>query len=403
MKFHKIYRIKIVLVSAVLWFFISGFACQVLEAGEPNQTIRIIPEEEMPAILELIANAIRENYEQIRTWSGEIDKKMTWVSTGNAAKEISIFTESKDETLKSIQQNVEEKVTFTIDMKENLIYIDKFREKDQFLNPITGVDLGRKSNHPIQSTKIATPNYVIETGPFSFEKDTGRTLKNRAVKKPLRWEQQTGWYKLEDIWDPRRAFFAGYDVTWNSLESLIKKINKYGKIEFDGYRFKMEEHQKGDDIEYKMIIPSVVNMERSKPEHYIILTKVFSSQCGFNTTYWESTTGDGKPIQKYTWEYEFTNGIYLPKKVIEKVYDPNGIVTSEYDSVYKNNKANQEIPLETFTYKNLGLKNGDKFVDKIAGKEYEFKDANLVFVADLPTSASGKKETTTAEPNNPPK
>jgi hypothetical protein len=32
----------------------------------------------------------------------------------------------------------------------------------------------------------------------------------------------------------------------------------------------------------------------------------------------------------------------------------------------------------TFTYKNLGLKNGDQFIDKILQKEYTYQNGELI-------------------------
>jgi hypothetical protein len=121
-----------------------------------------------------------------------------------------------------------------------------------------------------------------------------------------------------------------------------------------------------------------VNLERSKPEHYAILTIIFSSHCGFNMIYWEAATGSGMVFQKQTWEYELIDNIYLPKRRIIKLYGSNGEMTSEYDSAYKNNKVNKEIPPETFEYINLNLKDGDKFIDKIENKEYAYQGGELV-------------------------
>ncbi|MDD5065349.1 MAG: hypothetical protein PHQ35_11400, partial [Phycisphaerae bacterium] len=354
-----------------------------LGAEEPNQAVRIIPDEEVPAILELIANAIRGNYEQIKTWSGEINKKITWVHTGSLAEDLfRNATNAKGEAPKAILQKAEDKITFAVDANKSLVYVDTLRDKpSNYFNYNTGDNVGNSGPIPIWSTIIATPDCLLKGDAYSFEKGTGGVLHKRAEKKSSKREPQGDLY--EGRYDPRKAFFAEAGVTWNTLESLIKKINKYGKIEFDGYRFKIEEHKKGDNIEYKIIEPAVVNIERSRPEHYAILTMVFSSRDGFNMTYWDAATGSGVVFQKHTWEYELVDGIYLPRRRIIKIYDPNGTVTDEYDSTYKNNKVNQEISPETFTYKNLGLKDGDKFVDKIAGKEYKFQDANLVFVADV--------------------
>jgi hypothetical protein len=317
MKFHKESQMKIIFV--LLWFFISGFACRALGAEKPNQTVRIIPDEEVPAILELIANAIRENYEQIKTWSGEIDKEITWVHTGSLAEELfRNATDAKGEMPKTILQKAEDKITFSVDANKNLVYVDTLRDKPStYFNYNTGDSVGNSGPNPIWETIIATPDHLFVGGTHSFEKGTGRVLHKSAEKKLSRLEPQSNLY--EGRYDPRKAFFAGADVTWNTFNSLIKKINKYGKIEFDGYKFKIEEQKKGDNIEYKIIEPSVVNMERSQPEHYVIITMIFSSRDGFNMTYWDAATGNGVVFQKQIWEYELVDGIYLPKRKIIKI------------------------------------------------------------------------------------
>jgi len=377
MNSYKRYRIKTILVCVLLWFLISGFAYQALGAEEPNQIVRIITEEGMPIVLELIANNIRENYERIKTWSGEIDKRTTWVHTGSLAEDIfKNATDAKGETPEAILQKVEDRITFAVDAKKNFVYVDTSQENPRkYFNYKTGNDLGNSRSRPDYSTIIAKPDFLLKSEAYSFEKRTDRLLHKKAEKKPSEREQQTGWYKYKDVSDPRRVFFPGAEFTWDNLDWLIKRLNRTKKIEFDGYSFKIEERQKGDVIEYKIIKPSVVNLERSKPEHYAILTEVFSSQCGFNMIYFEAATGSGMVFQKYTWEYEFTNGVYLPKRVIVELYDSKGKLTDEYDSTYENNKVNQKIPPGIFEYTNLKLMEGDVFVDEILKKQYRYKEA----------------------------
>ncbi len=377
MKFYTQLSIKTVLAYVLVWFMILGFAYQALAVEEPNQTIRIVPEEEMPIILELIANDIRQNYERIKIWSGEIEKKMTWVHTGSLAEDI--FKNAKDtkgEVPEAILQNSEDKITFAVDANNNFVYVDTLRDKpSKYFNYNTGAYVGNSGPSPIWSTVIAKPDFLLKADAHSFEKGTGRLLNKRVGKKSSEREQQTGWYKYKDVYDPRRSFFPGAGFTWEDLDWSIKRLNKFGKIEFDGYKFQMEERMKVDTIEYKIISPSVVNMERSKPEHYAILTMIFSSQCGFNMIYWEAATGSGMVFQKYTWEYELIDGVYLPKRTIIKLYGSKGEVTTEKDLTYTNNKVNQKIPTDTFEYTNLNLKEGDIFIDEILNKDYRYKAA----------------------------
>jgi hypothetical protein len=60
-----------------------------------------------------------------------------------------------------------------------------------------------------------------------------------AVKKPPKQLLQNGLYEGRS--DPRRAFFPGADFTWADLDWSIKRLNKSARIEFDGYKFQMEE------------------------------------------------------------------------------------------------------------------------------------------------------------------
>ena len=58
----------------------------------------------------------------------------------------------------------------------------------------------------------------------------------------------------------------------------------------------------------------------------------------------------------------------------------NGEMSYERECLFNNIKINHVIPEETFTYKNLGLKDGDKFVDKIQNKEYIYQDEELIIM-----------------------
>ncbi|MBW8039062.1 MAG: hypothetical protein FVQ85_03585 [Planctomycetes bacterium] len=377
MKFYKRYYIGKILVYVSLWaFLITGHSYEALADNPSGNALRIIPNDEMPIVLDLIGNQVRNNYERIITWSGEIDVKLNKVYTGVAAEEVFIFTDGQGETPEAILQKVEEKITFAFDANKNFVYIDNFREKpSRYFNYITGTDLGNSGSHPYWSTITARPDFLLKVTPQSLDRKENRIIRRKAVKRPSpRKESRTGLYE-GIISDPRRMFMPGGGYTWDHLGILIKKINRYGKIEFDGYTLQMEERIKGEIIEYKIIEPSVVSLERSDPNHYIIIAKIFSSQCGFNMIYWEVTTGGGIPLQKFTWEYELINGVFLPKRVVTKHYGSSGEVALEKESTYVNNKLNQTISPETFEYTNLKLKEGDIFIDEILNKEYRYKAA----------------------------
>ena len=139
-----------------------------------------------------------------------------------------------------------------------------------------------------------------------------------------------------------------------------------------------------------------LGVRSNSPEDYVIFTKTYSSQCGFNIVYWEIKSGSGKLRQLYTWEYELVDNVYLPKRVVKKDYSLEGELISEKDCTYNNNKVNQEIPAGTFEYTNLKLKEGDKFVDEIESKEYKYEDANLVEI-EKKSEVEQKKQITSGD------
>ena len=375
MKIYKqFYTQRILVYISILLLLIIGQHRQAFADEPSGQNIRIIPEKEMPIILNLIGSKIRDNYERIITWSGEIDIKLNMIHRGITVEDIfKNFTDAQGQAPEAILQKAEEKITFAIDTSKEFVYIDNVREKpSKYLNNIDGTDLGNSGSSPYWSTITAKPDFFLEAKPKSFDRKDNKIRQRRAVKKPSRQEPATRLYE-GIISDPRRIFMPGGGYTWVHLGILIKKINKYGKIEFDGYSLKMEEDIKGEITKYKIKEPSVVSMERSDPNHYIIITKIFSSQYGFNMIYWGVTSGGGIPIQKFSWEYELINGVYLPKRVVEHHYGSNGEVALEKESTYVNNKLNQTIPPETFEYTNLKLKDGDIFIDEILNKEYRYK------------------------------
>jgi hypothetical protein len=381
MRFYKQYCKNKFLYLFLLWSLIIGSACQALSVEDPNQAERDIPDNEMPVILQLIGSQIRDNYQRINTWTGEIDEKIIWIHTGAQAEHFFHAVDTNGKTPKVLMQNAEEKVLFAIDAKKNFIFIDNFREKpSEYFNYNTGEDLGNRGTAQNRYTIINKPDFLFKAEPIRLDKNN-KICHMRAVKKTSKQDLRTGLYESSD--DPRNVFAPGWIFTWDFFDDLTKRIEKFGKIEFDGYKLQIKEYIKDDIVEYKVIQPAIVNLERSKPEDYVIITKIFSSKCGFNMISLEDVTGSGTVFQKHTWEYELVNGVYLHKRTTEKHYGANGEISLEKDCTYTNNKVNQGISPETFTYKNLGLKDGDEFIDKIEGKEYKVQDANLVFVADI--------------------
>jgi hypothetical protein len=208
---------------------------------------------------------------------------------------------------------------------------------------------------------------------------------------------------MNTVYDPRIHLSIG-DPIWELFPRLIEYIKKHGKFSIGGFDLQLEGRKTGDTYDYRIVVPS----KTQGGETYLFHEWLLSGNSGFNiisfqTTYLNKGNSNNIVLKKEVLDYKQFGDVYVPCYSLEQTFDVNGKLNKEQTITFKNQKVNEPIPTETFTYKNLGLKNEDEFIDKIAGKEYKYQDANLVFVSALPSSASDKKETTVAEPNNPPK
>jgi len=156
---------------------------------------------------------------------------------------------------------------------------------------------------------------------------------------------------------------------------VLQYIDKYGEWNVDGYALKVEEHANGNTVKYRIQQPGIIG-----PGNYLFVTRTFTSEKDFNMTLEETTNQDGKLLVRITRDYELIDNVHLPSKVLERHFGEDGKITHEKVSIFKKSKINRSIPAETFTYKNLGLKDGDKFVDKTLNKEFTYQKGNLIAI-----------------------
>lgn len=200
----------------------------------------------------------------------------------------------------------------------------------------------------------------------------GVTMSRKAVKQ-ARQEGSTCASNMHPVYNPKSCFVPGRPI-WETFDMIIQDINSRGQCGIDGYTLKVEERTDANTTQYRIQIPGKVS-----PTDYIFMTMVFSSEKGFNIILLETTKVGGELFRKRTWAYEVVDGVYLPTKTTEQNFRPDtGQISYDGESTFSNLRVNQPISAEIFTYKNLGLKNGDNFIDKVAIKEYIYQDGKLV-------------------------
>jgi len=330
---------------------------------------------QIPNVLNMISKQIRSNYERIKSWEGKIEVVTDNIYKGAGAEKVfKTRTDGKGETPRTIINHREQIIEFCVDTDKGLIYTGYYPTK-----PLEYIDLesGRKlkANSRIVASRrrsIVMPEYQIDC--------TADTMRDNVVMshiavKQARPKDSTCASNTHPVFDPRECFVVGRPI-WETFQRLLQHMELHGEVSVDGYALKVEERKNGNDMEYRIQIPGKVS-----PTDYLFKTMVFSGNKGFNIISLETTDHNGKLFQRRTWNYDLVNGVYVPSKTAKQIFErENGELRYEEQYTYKNLKVNQPIPVETFTYKNLGLENGDKFIDKIENKEYTYQDRKLIEV-----------------------
>jgi hypothetical protein len=331
-----------------------------------------VPSDQMLDILTMISNVTQSNYDKIKKWQGKVDVTSGRIYEGTKAERVfKNQINGKGEVPKKVKRLVETTTEFAVNCEKGLFYDKKlYRSPLIYIDPNNGRVLGTKPT--VGSTiTVATPEYRITNGPFVEGKDV--IIARQAVKEKRVFKKDCSTCK-KDIFDPRYDAIDGASFR-RSFLFLIKYIEKHGEFSIGGESLGMGKRMDGGTTEYRLVMPS----PQSNPGEFVFTTMIFNSDKGFNITLSETRTADGKLYNKAIWEYEAINGVYLPTRTMNQTFQGESAeLRSERECIYTNLKLNQAIPEETFTYKNLGSKNGDKFIDKIRNKEYTYQNGELI-------------------------
>ena len=355
-----------VALLALLSFAVEGLGSNVEKGFQP------VPPDEVSGILTMISNETQRNYDKIKIWQGKIDVTIGRIYEGNEAERIfKKKTDGTGEVPKKVKKLKKGTVEFAMNSEKGLFFDKKFyRSPLRYIDLCDGRVLGTKSI--VGSTvTIATPEYRITSTPIVKREDV--IITRRAVKEKRTFQESCPTC-IEGVFDPRYEAIDG-DVFHGAFLVLLNYIEKHGEFSIDGQSLRIEKRVAGTTTEYRLEIPS----PQVNPGEFIFTTMIFNSDKGFNITLSETRSADGKLYQKTIWDYEAVDGVFLPiRTMIQNFKGENAELAYERECIYTNLKLNQALPENTFSYKNLGLKDGDRFVDKIQGKEYIYQNEKLI-------------------------
>jgi len=329
-----------------------------------------IAKEHVDETLTLLSAAIQGNYEQIRTWQADIDAYTEMVHSSSYIE--SVFRDIikyKGTPPQNTLSRSNRKISIMIDTQSEYVYERSVRQ-----GPMRYFDA--KDNNeiaavtgPFEKAYIVTPTYYIDC--LGNKKKDDAITGYRAIKKPVRHQRET--MMKYDIFDPRLMIYMAEPV-WNYLDMWRRKLQENnGDWKIGPHSGKFEEGRDGNDIVYHLLLPAKVT-----ENEYVFLSLFFAEKAGWNMVKLETLMQDLKVLGRMQAEYCVVDGIYIPKRITAYNFNEDQSVSRIEDYIFAKQSLNKDIAKNTFTYENLGLKNGDIFEDKIEGKEYKYKDAKLV-------------------------
>lgn len=361
---------KRILVNKIKLFSVALITLMSITVAEGSENsignnFQPVPSGQISGILNMISSKAYNNYSQIQTWQGNIDANVTIMYQETEAEKV--FKNKIDdngEAPKKIKKQRESTIGFAANFKNGSFYSKKFHRKGvRYTDPTSGKLLKTESavGHNVS---IDTAEYRISCHENA---KSGGNIASRVAIKEERVSQEDYPSYGDDIFDPRSFLLEGQSL-WEFFPLMLQYIQKHGDYSIGGHSLHLEERKDGTITEYRIEIPGQVS-----PGQYLIKTMVFSSEKDFNITLVETKKSNGKLFQKKTWDYEMIDGVYLPKKTTKQDFTgDNAELSYERECIFSNFELNQIVPEETFTYHNLGLKDGDLFVDKIENKKYKY-------------------------------
>jgi hypothetical protein len=385
---------------ALIILFILSIFTSLCIAGDNQQCKWVaVDQNDFAEILTMINSRVEENYDRIKTWRGKVNMTFKNVCTGEDVKRLYEEMLVDKPLPNEIIDNVELKKEFAVDVNKGLLYESTYPDAQQYITDAqTGKNL--KLNELVQiggESKILTPDYHINCR--ELKNRDGIIVGRKVIKQKRPAGKLTCQSNLPPVFDPRDTIRIFGDIKEETFAPLggtfAKYLNFFNKNPLlDGYpTITVEECVLGNIKKYRITLITLEKDGDGKTVH-LFDKLVCSSDVGFNVVSYSYSDASGKILREKTFEYDLFNGVYLPVQKNEVNFDyQTGNLKTQSSVTFFNEKVNEPISEDVFTYKNLGLQENDRFIDKIEGKEYKVKDANLVFVKDLPAKT---------EPNNPP-
>jgi len=377
-------------VRGVIILFVTGLfhsAAVAHNSGECQWAP--VAQERFAEILNMISARVRDNYERIKTWEGKVkivSDDVHDVHEGTSRKRLyeRILRGPIPDKVNDHREMTRE---FAVDANKGLLYGNYYSDGENYsIDAETGEKLQFKELVEMGGSGefVLTPDYLLDC---TANKGRDGVIRGHTVVKRARPKGRlTCESGMPPVFDPRESMRIFGDITGLSFDPLGGTLTRYlAYFDKEGGRriggnpiITVEECNVGDSKRYRTTL-LVLAKYSTRGTIHVFNTLVCSSEAGFNVVLFSTGDSNGRITEKRTWKYGLSGGVYVPVENKELHFDyETGNLKKESALTFVYQKVNHPIASEVFTYKSFGLKDGDKFIDEIAGQEYVYEDGELI-------------------------
>jgi len=344
-------------------------------------SIQEVAPSEYVSLLEGAAALIKSNYEAIATWQGELIVQEDDYYYGDKCRRIPILPGEPAAASKSIRRSVTGLVNFALDTYNDKLYTEFIPTVEyKALDLNRDVAVNEKYSRIIS---IVTPeeylSYQVDHV-YAYRRENvlnGKVQGRAAFRLPLEKAKGQQWGHIRD---PRRYFFESNRTMWDFLYTLRDTVAGKTDIPKDkAPQISMAREDLGDS-HAKLHVKGGFHASPNCPSYdleFLNITITLDSRVGLNMVRREVMDRSGRTLQTLDINYEEIGHVYLPKTVHFVIFTGEQKL---FDSriTFSKSIINELIPEETFTYRNLGLKDGEQLCDKTRDLDYLYQNGELL-------------------------
>jgi hypothetical protein len=341
------------------------------------QQAKILGPEATQAALDEMYRASQGNFEKIRTWRGSWFRQgLVEFNRSGAAPVLDHMGVPAD--VAEVRGDSAQTIDFAFERASGRLFAHADDVKTRLTDGKSGEKVRtRETMWSGGRSLVWTPETYLYVRMVGRDKNGRFIHQGRRDRGPGPEDQP-----LLELGDPRRVYgFAEKRPAWESLAALRK----------DWPNRRPEEITAAAATQPNQVGYCLEQVRAESPRLYCAVWRGeglrqypgtahdefwFDEAVAFNMVRGDRTV-NGVLRKHFEIAYERQQGVYLPKHVLREFFDADGRLQSRDEMTLTASTLNEALPPEQFSLKSLGLRDGERVIDKVNGGEYRYQGGTL--------------------------